>query len=364
MYFFCIYHNATQKIKYSLHYSASKKEMRQALFNGENNPICIWAYSPLNPKEKLAKFLERILDYQMLGKSFNESIFLMSTKRFCPLPKWVIKPIVEDLSLGLDLNQTLKKHPVFFDDSILQLITYAQRTGKINSFIQLWLSQYSKSKKLKETLKKQLFYPMILLIMSVFLLLFYQFKIKPHYQALFITLGIPWESHSTKALSPFIFLLIPLSLMAYHKRFNFPILGKFKQTYDWWVWLNCMHISLEAGFTFHQSIQLSLKCLPHLHQFSWLESMHQQLRLGGKIEDAMHHYLPWAIQEAIEILMTQGESSKIFDVLASQYEQKLQKNADRMEQYLQPLLMMLLALLCTKIIWLMYQPLLNIGQKL
>src|SRR6185436_4172878 len=106
-----------------------------------------------------------------------------------PSMQKLILDIKQNIEGGSSLHESLKKHPLYFDDLYTNLVEAGEQAGALESLLDKVATYKEKTEALKKKIKKALFYPAAVLaveiIVTVILLLF----VIPQFESLFQGFG-------------------------------------------------------------------------------------------------------------------------------------------------------------------------------
>jgi type II secretory pathway component PulF len=283
--------------------------------------------------------------------------------------KYPLKQIIQDLELGEQFITALQKQKI--DTWTLKVLRVSDETSQLQVGLNLYLKQHENRLKLKKLLVQQLFYPGLLMIFAVIVLIFFMENILPHFQTLY-------QAFHMELPSSILFLnqhfniyygLIPIGLffmIAVHQKliWSIPFIGRLKKRYHWAIWFNLMEMGLGCGMTFEQSLNLIAPEISHTHLNSWHKHLLQELQFGhlqlheiqapNSLPSILHPYFTMLAYDT----KTHALCHKAYQILQHQIEEDMHK----LSQYLQPFLLLLVSLFCTYVLYIFYQPLLHLQQ--
>ena len=106
-----------------------------------------------------------------------------------PYFKGVITLILKDVREGLALSGALSKHKKVFPDIYLSMVEAAEASGNLPDILDRVSIYLEKSSALKKKVASALYYPTIIVLMSIVITGFLVIKVIPTFKDIFITLG-------------------------------------------------------------------------------------------------------------------------------------------------------------------------------
>lgn len=298
-------------------------------------------------------FFEQLYPLHQMGFSILQSLSLLKTTNLGPLPPKILTQIHSQLEQGLTFCQTLENNKDYFNPMTLIFARIAEQSHDFFTIINIWVQHQKKLKEMKNRIYAQCSYPLFLCFLWVFFILFFSQNTLPKLQSLAQQLGTPKVMSSSSYYAGFS-LIIPIY-------FRKSLIKKwsFKKKWDWWIWSSIMHMGRQMGLSDLQSLEITEHHFKNLHQIDWIQHTIQQVRMGTPLEDCFHG-TPTIIQQYLPFLHHQ----QAFEKLSIYFHQSLEKYLKRLERYLQPTLLFFIAILAASALWMMYQPLLEIGTQI
>jgi type II secretory pathway component PulF len=329
--------------------------------------ICLPIRIPniLGRKKSLFLF-EQLYLLQGLGLSIVQSFELLcETPKPC-CPRYILADIYHQICQGIPLNQCFQHQGLEFSSMSRAFLNIAHESGQFFKLMHLWFVHEKRLRDFKNKIQQQLSYPLVLILLLVLLLIFFYQHMLPQYLLLMQQMNVdPPKSlvicvKIKKYFLPSLISLTSLGFIFFKKIIN---QLSFKKTLDWWIWSSTMKICLQAKINWLESLNLILGNFSNLHQKTWMIQTQKKLRLGLQLDDCFQG-TPLIIQQYLPILKKAESSEVVFEKLADYFQFYLEKQIKRIEQYLQPLLLLGIASIAGLMIWLMYQPLFVIGQQI
>lgn len=280
-----------------------------------------------------------------------------------------LKRLYQDLELGEHFIDAFKKQGL--DHWTLNLLHFSLETQQLKTGLSLYVEQHQNRLKLKKIISQQLFYPGLMLILSLIILVFFSQNILPAYQSLYhqFQIEIPQSLLLIDNGLNLYYLCLSLGLcliLTLHPKLILfiPILGRMKKNYHWSIWFNLMYMGLASGMTFHQSLVLIAPEIKKTHLHLWHQDLIHELQLG-RIEMQQispPKCLPKILHAYFNILAYDKNTPKLCKKAYVLLKQIMQDDILKIKKYLQPTMLFLVSLFCTYLLYLFYQPLLHLQE--
>ena len=298
-------------------------------------------------------FFEQLYQLHQMGFSIIQSLSLLKNTHQGLLPKKIFSQIHLQLEQGLTFCQALENCKDYFSPMTITFVQIAERSHDFFTMMDIWVQHQKKLKEMKNRIYAQCAYPLFLSLLWVLFFLFFTQNTLPKFQSLAQLLGTPKVISSTYHDGLFFFLIPIYFRKSLIKKWSF------KKKWDWWIWSTIMHMGRKMGLSDLQSLEIIEHHCKNLHQIDWIKNTVEQVRIGTPLEDCFHDTPP--IIQRYQLFFHHPQA---FEQLSNYFHQSLEKHLKRIERYLQPSLLFLIAILAASTLWMMYQPLLEIGSQI
>jgi len=134
-------------------------------------------------------FLEALHDLTSSGMSGGEAVRLLSMRIKEPRLRVLCEGLWGRLSEGAPLSRAMEAYPEVFDTSTTNLIRAGEATGSLNDTLARLIQMLTEQKELRAALLMALAYPVLIVLASVAVVLFFLFFLLPRLQTLLASLG-------------------------------------------------------------------------------------------------------------------------------------------------------------------------------
>lgn len=323
---------------------------------------------------------------------------LQQTCIIIPLNVW-LNQLIRELERGLSLSQAIEKQAKYFSSQEQQLIKVGEMTGNLSLVCERIAIHRQQSLILQRKIQKILFYPILVIIISVILTLLLLIFIVPQFAEMYATNNakLPvftlfllnlseglqhyfWQLGLLIGLSiTFIRLRLRQSLHFVRIKNNlislFPFVGRITQLSRLISFSRALALMLSSGIPLNQALQSFLP-----KQQSWqvrkmyigdpllnsaIETALYWLNQGYALSDSVaSDFFPIQAQQMLKIGEESGQVAQMLEHIADKYQQDLNHQVDLLSQLIEPMLMLIIGGLIGAVLIGMYLPIFNMGAML
>ena len=134
-------------------------------------------------------FLEALHDLTSSGLSAGEAVRLLSIRIKEPRLRVLCEGLWARLSEGAPLSRAMGAYPEVFDSSTINLIHAGEATGSLNETLVRLIQHLVELKEMRTALLTALAYPVLIVLISIGVILFFLFFLLPRIQTMIHSLG-------------------------------------------------------------------------------------------------------------------------------------------------------------------------------
>lgn len=123
------------------------------------------------------------------GISLVDALNILYEEAEHPKLKEVIREIQEDIETGSSLSDAMSRHPKVFPELYCQLVRAGETGGVLNTVLNQLAAHYDKQEEINGKVKSALYYPITILVIAVFVVIFLVVKIVPTFVGMFNSFG-------------------------------------------------------------------------------------------------------------------------------------------------------------------------------
>ena len=262
------------------------------------------------------------------------------------------------LHLGYPLQQSLEYCQQSFNPLDFAYMCICLETNTFDDFAPRYLKAMQKNLQLKKKILQKAFYPLLTLTLGIIVsILMYSF-LRPAYTDLAKNLGSivvnedKWPILPSLVLGFGLFLSLVNQLPKLKNKF-FPVPLEIEII----RWAQMMELSLSINLALIDCLNLVETHLPLQHLKAFNQAWIFHLRQGNSHQEALIK-APKIIKHTFQDYQSNQD---FFKTLNQTYEIKLNQRLQRLEHYLQPCLLLLVAIICFGLFYQLYQPLFQLS---
>lgn len=370
--------------------SSSREELESTLLAKGYEQIRVsrnFVFSQNPKKEEISQFLSQLALLVNSAVPLKQAlVMILQNCRSIKLHLW-LSELIQLIESGYSFSQSLEKLGKFIANQEIQLIKMGEQSGKLGLILTNLAQSRVKSDKLAKKVKKILFYPAIVLFISLSLSIGLLVFIVPQFAELYGTKAqaLPLITDILFSLSRCLIeqknLLFTLLLLAvifflfFAKRENwgtklkFRLLSKlpiFRQIIEQ---ARIVFFSQNIALMLNAHIPLDVALKSFLSEKSddpilqkEVEFMLNLLQQGYKFSQGINpNVFGLDMPQMIEIGERSGNVAKMCEHISEIYQQKLDYQIDILSQLLEPMLMLLMGVIVGTIIVGLYLPIFDMG---
>ncbi|SFN77732.1 protein transport protein HofC [Xenorhabdus japonica] len=299
----------------------------------------------------------------------------------------VLTDMIQKIRQGESFSTTLKHYPKLFPPLFCQMIAVGEQTGQLENCCQLIINRLEQQNKLKKKVQKAYHYPLIVAFVSFLVITLMLIFVLPEFRQVYSSLNasLPlltqWVLSGSDLLihhGVLLMIIIFTLLIGYlWLRHRFPIfkakekmffmrLPIFRQLTIYQQTNQIFHIlfmTQKAGLTLMTGLECALSATQHPIFIAGVKSLYRQIQQGIPMSDALKQtpHFPSLCQQFVTIGEESGELELFLFNLAEWYQEKSINLADSLVQLLEPLLMLIMALIVGLLLLAMYLPIFQLG---
>ncbi|NLM12937.1 MAG: type II secretion system F family protein [Epulopiscium sp.] len=300
-----------------------------------------------------------------------------------------LEGMFKDVQKGQELSRSMKKYKDIFPQLLIHMIEVGEVSGNLDTIMDKMALYYEKESKIQDQIKSAMIYPIILGIASVLVMLFLLTFVMPTFVIMFESSGVelPWLTKILIRISNFIirywymiliFILLALNLFKIFSRTNkgrfildtikmkIPILNKTTEKIVSSRFASTLSILLSSGIPLIESIKIVSKVARNKIVEDGLLVTSEELRKGVDLSTSLQriHFFPPLVVSTIKIGEYSGTLDEILEQLAHFYETEVESAIKSLIAALEPLMIVIMAVLIGSIVIAMVLPMFELGQAI
>jgi len=304
-----------------------------------------------------------------------------------PAMQKLILEIKQSIEGGSSLHESLKKHPIYFDDLYVNLVEAGEQAGALESLLDKVATYKEKTEALKKKIKKALFYPAAVLAVAVVVTLILLLFVIPQFESLFKGFGadLPAFTRMVIDLSKFVqeqgwwmglligggvvFFLhmkkrsVALRHLIDRASLKIPIVGPILVKASIARYARTLSTMFSAGVPLVEAMESVAGATGNIVYEQAVLRMRDEVATGQRLQRAMENtgLFPNMVIQMIAV----GEESGSLDAMSAKvadfYELEVDTAVDALSSLLEPLIMAILGVLVGGLVIAMYLPIFKMG---
>jgi type IV pilus assembly protein PilC len=353
------------------------KKQSQGLFSGGGT---------ITPGD-IAIFMRQLSTMLAAGIPLVQSFEIVGNGHENAAMQKLIMAVKADVEGGSALAESLAKHPLHFDDLVINLVEAGEQAGALESLLDKIATYKEKTEALKKKIKKALTYPGAVLavafVVTTILLIF----VIPAFEDLFQGFGADLPTFTRKVIELSVFVrekgfylatLIGGSIFAflYFKKrskkmrhyldrmmLKAPIIGPILEKAAIARYARTLSTMFAAGVPLVEALQSVAGATGNIVYEVGVLQMRDEVATGLRLQQAMENtdLFPNMVIQMIAVGEESGSLDEMSSKVADFYEEDVDNAVDNLSSLLEPLIMSILGVLVGGLVVAMYLPIFKMG---
>ncbi len=123
------------------------------------------------------------------GVTILQSLQMIAQGHGKPAMRKLLNSIADDVSAGTPLSNSLRKHPLYFDDLYCDLVHTGEQSGSLETIFDRLATYKEKAEALKSKIKKAMFYPIAVVVVAFIVTTILLIFVVPQFEEIFSNFG-------------------------------------------------------------------------------------------------------------------------------------------------------------------------------
>jgi type IV pilus assembly protein PilC len=299
----------------------------------------------------------------------------------------LIMSVKADVEGGSALAESLQKHPLYFDDLVINLVEAGEQAGALEALLDKIATYKEKTEALKKKIKKALTYPAAVLVVAFTVTTILLVFVIPAFEDLFKGFGADLPTFTRKVidLSVFVrekgFYLSALiggaifSFLYFKKRsrqmrhfldrltLKVPIIGPIMQKAAIARYARTLSTMFSAGVPLVEALESVAGATGNIVYELGVLRMRDEVSTGQRLQQAMENtdLFPNMVIQMIAVGEESGSLDEMSSKVADFYEEDVDNAVDNLSSLLEPMIMAILGVLVGGLVVAMYLPIFKMG---
>ena len=299
----------------------------------------------------------------------------------------LILAVKSDVEGGTALAEAFGKHPLYFDDLVLNLVEAGEQAGALETLLDKIATYKEKTEALKKKIKKALTYPAAVLVVALVVTTILLIFVIPAFEDLFQGFGadLPTFTRMIIDLSVFVrtkgiyiatMIGIGIATFMYFKKrsrpmrhfldrmmLKLPIIGPILEKASIARYARTLSTMFAAGVPLVEALGSVAGATGNIVYEEGVLAMRDEVSTGQRLQQAMENtdLFPNMVIQMIAVGEESGSLDDMSSKVADFYEEDVDNAVDNLSSLLEPLIMSILGVLVGGLVIAMYLPIFKMG---
>ena len=335
----------------------------------------------------IAIFSRQIATMLAAGIPLVQAFDIVGAGHDNPAMQKLILGIRADLESGTALAEALGRHPLYFDDLFVNLVTAGEQAGALDTLLDKIATYKEKTEAIKKKIKKALFYPAAVLVVAFIVSLILLIFVIPQFESLFKGFGADLPAFTRMVIDLSMFVqtkgwalgIVIGGAVAFYmytrKRskklrefedrlfLKLPIVGSILVKASIARFARTLSTMFSAGVPLVEALQSVAGATGNIVYEKAVLAMRDEVSTGQRLQRAMENtgLFPNMVIQMIAVGEESGSLDEMSSKVADFYEADVDNAVDSMSSLLEPMIMAILGVLVGGLVIAMYLPIFKMG---
>lgn len=336
-------------------------------------------------KRNLITFLDKLYMTLSAGITIDNAIKIVNHTTSKKMLRDALNQISKEMTKGRLLSVIMKDYSKIFPEYLRTMVYLGEISGNIKNSIKHVLDTYNSEEKIKKKVYSSMFYPCILMVFSVVVLVVIATVVIPSFVSIFkeMKVNLPLITVIMIEFSNFIvnygwllliiliLLLISITLFFLSKKGKYhfhkfltkiPFIKTIVNNKIYIKFFQALSILLDSGVPVVSGIQSASHLINNLYIENKLDFAIDEIKRGETIAKSLYsiNFFPSLVIETLGIAEKSGNMSVSLKNLTSIYEENIEEKLSKMATLIEPLFILLISFIVVLLIIAIFIPLTEI----
>ncbi|AXR07477.1 type II secretion system F family protein [Salinimonas sediminis] len=321
------------------------------------------------------------------GVTILQSLQMIAQGHGKPAMRKLLNSIADDVSAGTPLSNSLRKHPLYFDDLYCDLVHTGEQSGSLETIFDRLATYKEKAEALKSKIKKAMFYPIAVVVVAFIVTTILLIFVVPQFEEIFSSFGaeLPAFTQFVLAISrgmqdygifvaigiaAFIFLFVRAHRKSKKLRDNvdkltlkLPVIGEILKKAAIARFTRTLSTTFSAGVPLIGALDSAAGASGNAVYRDAILFIKKEVAGGMQMNTAMRatNVFPDMVNQMVAIGEESGAVDEMLSKVATIYEAEVDDMVDGLTSLLEPMIMSVLGVVIGGLIVAMYLPIFQMG---
>ena len=335
----------------------------------------------------IAVFFRQLATMMSAGVPLVQSFDIIGRGHDNVSMRTLILKIKNEVESGTSLSESLAKHPIYFDELVVNLVNAGEQAGVLEALLDKIATYKEKTEYLKAKIKKAMFYPAAVIVVAIIVTSILLIFVVPQFEELFTSFGadLPAFTRLVVNLSEFMqawwWLVLGSAIGAvvgilqakkrsrkFSRTFDrmilkLPIVGAIMHKASIARYARTLSTMFAAGVPLVEALESVAGATGNVVYSDAVLMIRDSVATGQQLQFAMSQtgLFPNMVEQMVAIGEESGALDSMLSKVADFYEQEVDDAVDALSSLLEPIIMSVLGILIGGLVVAMYLPIFKLG---
>lgn len=334
-------------------------------------------------------FCRQFVSIISAGVSIIHALEMMRDQTENRTLKKALGEVYEDVSKGESMAGAMKKHSKVFPSMLCNMVEAGEASGSMEVAFERMAVQFEKENKLKQSVKKAMIYPIVLLVVMVGVLFLMMIWVIPNFMGMFAELDteLPPITQAVVNMSDFVIakwwliLLVVAAAIALFKAYaaspsgkfvlggialKIPVFGKLQTKSECARLGRTLCTLLGAGVPMMDAIEITGRSMENVHYKKAMMDAKDQVMRGMALSRPLKTcgLFPPMVVHMVSIGEETGNIETMLENVANYYEDDVQVATEQVMALMEPMIIVVMAIVVGVLIMAIMQPMLTLYESI
>ena len=334
-------------------------------------------------------FCRQFVSIISAGVSIINALEMMRDQTENRTLKKALGEVYEDVSKGESMAGAMKKHSKVFPSMLCNMVEAGEASGSMEVAFERMAVQFEKENKMKQSVKKAMIYPIVLLVVMVGVLFLMMIWVIPNFMGMFAELDteLPPITQAVVNMSDFVIakwwliLLVVAAAIALFKAYaaspsgkfvlggialKIPVFGKLQTKSECARLGRTLCTLLGAGVPMMDAIEITGRSMENVHYKKAMMDAKDQVMRGMALSRPLKTcgLFPPMVVHMVSIGEETGNIETMLENVANYYEDDVQVATEQVMALMEPMIIVVMAIVVAVLIMAIMQPMLTLYESI
>lgn len=334
-------------------------------------------------------FCRQFVSIISAGVSIINALEMMRDQTENRTLKKALGEVYEDVSKGESMAGAMKKHSKVFPSMLCNMVEAGEASGSMEVAFERMAVQFEKENKLKQSVKKAMIYPIVLLVVMVGVLFLMMIWVIPNFMGMFAELDteLPPITQAVVNMSDFVIakwwliLLVVAAAIALFKAYaaspsgkfvlggialKIPVFGKLQTKSECARLGRTLCTLLGAGVPMMDAIEITGRSMENVYYKKAMMDAKDQVMRGMALSRPLKTcgLFPPMVVHMVSIGEETGNIETMLENVANYYEDDVQVATEQVMALMEPMIIVVMAIVVGVLIMAIMQPMLTLYESI